>query len=78
MDSPPSEALALVDRLDALTRELIPLQMQYRTWAREYQRTGVPHDRDEFNVALLRLKSLREQITHIRDALTALRVGGAK
>lgn len=72
------ETLALIGQLQTLTRELEPLQAQYRSWAREYQQTLVPHDRGEFNALLDRIKELKDQIASVRAALNALAALGGR
>lgn len=71
--------LALYDRLDSLYRELTPLEQQYRAWAREYERTGVPHDTAEFRALLDQVRELRRQVADVRVTLRSLAViGGAQ
>lgn len=84
METPPNgnvveRTLALFDRLEALYRELTPLEARYRAWAREFQESGVPHDPDEFRALIERVQGLRHQIVDARAALKALAaIGGAR
>jgi hypothetical protein len=70
------QAFALFDRIKALTAELRPLDKQYSAWAREYDLTGVPHNRDEFSALLERIKALRAEIRDTRNLLAAM--GGGR
>ena len=72
-----TELLALIARMKDIHGELTPLKKQYRLWAREYQRTGVAHDPDEFNELVDSIRILQDEALACRAALNALASLGA-